>query len=474
MSADNKAMGNYLEALKTAIKEKTEWFNFSELPKLLDTYRLLHTCVKNIYNILIQRSLLTPDPYKLEKKISDIVAPEDTPYSDADRSVIIGARFSEYESMLDYVCTYVKFSVENMNIQKIKKLHDLNMSFLWGNMNSNNTKSNTRGLASLLLDARKNVPQITLSMINDSIAKSAQSVSEIEAMLKSLSDFYRETYKLRIRMDIQQHPSYNKMVDTPAEETAEIKKLFPSIMGKEPYYGDLISEIIDEDLASNKAQLQAAVLKRLEIPAKAEEPKQTEVNTRFLLLDSVHSLVTLGAVYNEIVQKLTANVKILEEGHNSIFDKLKRAFRKAFNLKEPALIYNFVIVDLKKETKTQRPIDINVFISNLARKSGFYSVLENRSSGEFRKISEAAEANIFAFVNKQISENNETLILLNAADDYFKAHAPAKTRNSIKGLKIDLIAVKNALVKANSRRAEYTSYIEETEQLRKIGITNAG
>ena len=299
-------------------------------------------------------------------------------------------------------------------------------------------------------------------MINDSIAKSAQSVSEIEAMLKSLSDFYRETYKLRIRMDIQQHPSYNKMVDTPAEETAEIKKLFPSIMGKEPYYGDLISEVIDEDLASNKAQLQAAVLKRL------------EVNTRFLLLDSVHSLVTLGAVYNEIVQKLTANVKILEEGHNSIFDKLKRAFRKAFNLKEPALIYNFVIVDLKKETKTQRPIDINVFISNLARKSGFYSVLENRSSGEYRKISEAAEANIFAFVNKQISENNETLILLNAADNYFKAHAPAKTRNSIKGLKIDLIAVKNALVKANSRRAEYTSYIEETEQLRKIGITNAG
>ncbi|MFC2603596.1 MAG: hypothetical protein ACFNX0_06810, partial [Treponema sp.] len=345
-------MGNYLEALKTAIKEKTEWFNFSELPKLLDTYRLLHTCVKNIYNILIQRSLLTPDPYKLEKKISDIVAPEDTPYSDADRSVIIGARFSEYESMLDYVCTYVKFSVENMNIQKIKKLHDLNMSFLWGNMNSNNTKSNTRGLASLLLDARKNVPQITLSMINDSIAKSAQSVSEIEAMLKSLSDFYRETYKLRIRMDIQQHPSYNKMVDTPAEETAEIKKLFPSIMGKEPYYGDLISEIIDEDLASNKAQLQAAVLKSLEIPAKAEEPKQTEVNTRFLLLDSVQSLVILGAVYNEIVQKLTANVKILEEGNNSIFDKLKRAFRKAFNLKEPALIYNFVIVDLKKETKT--------------------------------------------------------------------------------------------------------------------------
>ena len=98
--ADNNDMDNYLDALKTAVKEKTDWFNFAELPRLLEKYRLLHTCIKNIYNILIQRALLTPDPYKLEKKISDITAPVDTPYSDSDKSVVIGERYSEYESTI--------------------------------------------------------------------------------------------------------------------------------------------------------------------------------------------------------------------------------------------------------------------------------------------------------------------------------------------------------------------------------------
>lgn len=63
---------------------------------------------------------------------------------------------------------------------------------------------------------------------------------------------------------------------------------------------------------------------------------------------------------------------------------------------------------------------------------------------------------------------------MNAADDYFKARAPSKLRESIKGLKIDLVTVKNAIIKSNARRAEYVSYVEDAERMRKIGITNAG
>ena len=80
---------------------------------------------------------------------------------------------------------------------------------------------------------------------------------------------------------------------------------------------------------------------------------------------------------------------------------------------------------------------------------------------------------LFGFVSKQITENNETLILLAAADEYFKATAHKKDRSSIKGLKIDLVTVKNAIVKANSRRVEYSASIEEAQQLQKIGMTNA-
>ena len=383
-------MDNYTEALKAAVTAKSEWFNSTQLPRLLEAYRLLHTCVRTTYNTLVQRSLITPDPYKTEKNISDIVCPKDDAFSDGERSIVIGSRLSDYESVLDFICTYVKFTVESLGIKRIKKLHDLNHSFLWGNLSSNSTKANTRGLAALVNDARKNMPQLAVSLLNDSVSKSAKAVGDIESMLRELSDFHREAYKFSVRKEIQGRPDYKKECSSAAEEMAEIKRLFPTAMGKEPYYSELIAEIADEDMSPIRDTMRQHVLKRLEIQAVAESSDESEkVDPRMALIASVTSLAALGPIYAEIAQKLYANIKIIDAGHNTLFDKFKRVVRKAFNLKTPPLIYNFTIVDPKKDTKVQRPIEINVFVANLERKAAFYSVLENRSSREFHKIMHA-------------------------------------------------------------------------------------
>ena len=121
----------YTTKLKEAIKEKSEWFNQEQLPKMVENYRLLHTCVRNLYEFLVKRSLITPDPYKNDRKISEVATPDESPYIENERGMVIGSRFSEYETMLDFVCTYVKFSVEYLDIPKIKRLNDLNNSFQW-------------------------------------------------------------------------------------------------------------------------------------------------------------------------------------------------------------------------------------------------------------------------------------------------------------------------------------------------------
>ena len=68
------------------------------------------------------------------------------------------------------------------------------------------------------------------------------------------------------------------------------------------------------------------------------------------------------------------------------------------------------------------------------------------------------------------TRRKETLALLTAADDYFKTTVNAASRSKIKGLKIDLVTVNNVLVKANKKRAEYVAYIEEINQMKKLGI----
>ena len=107
-----------------AVETKIEWYNSTIIPQISENYRLFHTCVKNLYDLMIKKSLIKPDPYKLDRKISGIKPLDNTQFIDGERITIIGMRFSEFETMLDWICTYYKFSIDSLKIPEIKKLID--------------------------------------------------------------------------------------------------------------------------------------------------------------------------------------------------------------------------------------------------------------------------------------------------------------------------------------------------------------
>lgn len=474
-NSDNKDMSdgqNFTKELESALTAKTEWFNTVSFPDMLDSYRLLHTCVKNLYELLVERSLIKPDPYKLDKKVSEITVPDDSPFMENERATVMGARFSDYETMLDFVCTYFKFSVDHIDITQIRRLVDLNNCIDWKHFSVNNSRTNTRSLAELINEARSHSAQMTTSLINDSINKSAQAITFINALLKELTDFQREVYKGQLRKDLFEHPSFNKVqaFKSSADETNEIKRLYPVVMGKKPFYNDLIQEIIREDQAPNKQQLQQALLQKLQVKEQQSKTFKKKVNTKEMLLETVFVISALGPQIDASIPKIQANHDILASERNSFFDKLVKNLRKAFNIPEPKEEYDLVIINQKTDAKSIQTIEYNTFLTNLERKERFFLSFSGKQTAEYRKIESSTEESVLDFINKQISDMQEILVLLNALDDYFKANAGSQDKDKIKGLKIELVTMKNTLVKANQKRAEYTSFIEEEAQMKKLGI----
>ena len=145
---------DFEQALKTALDEKVSWFNSNVMVNMLDNYRILYSASNNVMGLLLQKGLITADPYKLDKKISDVVVPEDGEYSESDRAKVLGVRLSDYERVLDFLCNYFKFSVENFTLPRIKKLIGLNNCFQWGAMAANNNHPNTKGLTDLITNIR--------------------------------------------------------------------------------------------------------------------------------------------------------------------------------------------------------------------------------------------------------------------------------------------------------------------------------
>ena len=90
---------------------------------------------------------------------------------------------------------------------------------------------------------------------------------------------------------------------------------------------------------------------------------------------------------------------------------------------------------------------------------------------EAEKIDSMPEEKIAEFMANQISECNHLIVILNALDDFFKTTAAPSNKSKVRGLKIDITTLKNSIVKANQQRVEYTSYIEEEAQMKKLGIS---
>lgn len=464
---------NFTETLMQALDAKCQWYDNEELPRILENYRLLHTCIRTLFDFLVKKAMITPDPYKLDKKISDIKAPDSEQFVENERSVIMGQRFSDYESTLDFLCNYYKFSVSQLTLGNIKKLVDLNNSISWNSFSANSNKINTRVLATMILDARQNSDTFTASMITDNLSKASQAINDINSALKDYTDFQREWYKGQVRKNVIAHPGFDqeKALSAPAAETQQIKKHFAAAMGKVPFYSELIEEIVQEDQGDNKANLQKAVLAKLDVAKEETKKAENKIDTKSLIMGALQVLGAMTPQLSQILQKIQENHDILESEHNSFMDRLKRTLRKAFNIEEKPLYYSITIVDQSTGAKRIERINYKSLMADLSTKARRYASVAQKNSPGYQKIASMPEEKISEFVTAQITDCNKMMVILNALDEFFKSAASPNNKSKIKGLKIDITTLKNSVVKANQHRADYSSYIEEAEQMKKLGIT---
>ena len=461
----------FTSQLENALMAKQSWFNSDKLQQLLEQYRLLYTCVRNLNEVLTKRSLIHPDPYKLETRISDIGLIETTPFVENEDAIVLGKRFSDYEMMLDFICTYFRFSVENISISRIKTLLEFNESFDWNNLSSNSSKSNTRALATALTKARINAPGVTISLINDSQEKCAKCCKFINAYLTELAGFQKELWKGNLRKDIFEHPDFNKekAFSSPEAELSEIKRLYVKTTGKKTFYSDLVQEVIAEDQGPDRENLRRKLLEKLEIKIEENKKETRTVNSHDLLMAAVFSMGVLSSILGQMIVKLSDNFDLLFMVKKSLFTKFMEALRKALGLKEKERSCTIVVTDPQSGAKTQMNVNVNSFMAQLSKLAHIYAGIASKGN-EYSKLNSAKPEDTLIFLNRHIQENQKMFTTINALDEHFKSHVEVLQRPKVKGLKIDLSSYRNAIIAVNKKRGEYVAAVEEITQMKKLGI----
>ena len=252
----------------------------------------------------------------------------------------------------------------------------------------------------------------------------------------------------------------------------QIRKLFPVLMGKTPYYPELIDEISAEEFGPNKDQLRQALLGRFAIEETKKEKKYTTINTKEMLFEAIKTLGALPPQLESTVAKVEENHEIILDEKRTFWEKIKELFRKAFGIQEKPFIYSLTITDQLTQSKRREDVNYNEFHADVSRRIRIYTAFAARKSPGFMKLESQDESVVYEYLAKQLSECHHILVLLTAFNEFYKTSCQPENKTKMKSIQMELTAIKNTLVRTNQRKAEYNSVVEEHEQLKKLGISN--
>jgi hypothetical protein len=459
-------INDYQSSLSAALEERGNWLEKTELLKLKEELRTYQSSFSSLYTIYLKKGLIKEDPYKQEAKIGELEVPETGPFTEAERTDQLSIRLANFDNQLDFLVNFYQFGVEFLNLDRIKRIFGLVRYIDWINLTPDAQSTNTRAVAEITNQSKIGVDPIALSVIGGSLTHLSHSTAAVIEVLKELTGYHREAYKLEVRTAIS-----GGMTAAEAN-TAAIRKKFAAALPGKPFYQELVEEIIKEDYSPDGPALRQTILNSLKVADQTPKTARVKVSFKGILIEGIQVLGSASTTLNEISVKLDENEALLANQKKSFWEKLKYLIQQVMNKEPDEVIYDVEYMDPTKGIPVKEKVSFHLFRNEMDRKNKILTSLAVRGGGAQAKLDAMSEEQLIAFLEKNIREVQSLHRTLAALDEFFKAEASQEDRDKVKGIKPELAAIKNAIVRANQLRHEYSAQKEEEEQMQRLGISS--
>lgn len=459
----------FTQDLANIIASRRDEFNKTILPQVQKNYAVQTTALKAIRGILLKKGLIHDDPYRYDSKLSDIVLPDTTAFPDGERTSALGTRLAHYELMLDFLNSYYQFNTVFLTPKRTATLLALNATFLWDSFSSATNHVNTKALNALCRSLYLSSDNLNTSLMKDALHHMGKTSGMINAGLKDLAYLHRQEYKLKIRQEVIPHldPKIKLTPEQPADGLKHVKKVFAERLKKVPFYKDLIQELITEDYGTDSVSIQQSVLHRLATRQRTQKKEEQPINLRTILTGGLRILSNSSSQFYTVLEKIRQNQESISRAHDGFFSKFLRMLKEAFNIKERSPEIIIQIEDPVTQLKKREVIVLEEFEKELASKIRVFKNINTPGSPVVQKLARMRDSELLDLLTAYITECNALIRKMDGLDGYYKGVSP-ELRSRIRGIKIEITTIKNSIIRANQARAEFSAYVEEQEQMKKL------
>ena len=463
----------YERLLEERLRAKAETLDRVELPKLKDAFKLFQTAFQGIHTVLLRKGAIQKDPYKFDLKISEVQTPPESPFAESEKNEQISVRLSQFESYLDFLNGYYQFSVEFLSMGRVKRLINLTRYFNFLQFSEASTQPNTRCFAEVVGLIRKGTDPLSTGILGEGLLSLERTSREIFQVLKSLTLYHKEKYKLDIRQLVLAGLALDReRVMTHRDETLRnIKRKFAETMGDRPFYPELVEEVLAEDFSSDGPAVRDDILVQLEVKeARKADPAQGK-NFKAIVLDGARILAGAGYQLEEAIRKLRENSVLLENQNRTFLGQMRRVVRHLFKPAEENVVYQVEYSDPITAEHRREEIDFTRLSEEIARRGRVLASMMARNSQSWQRLASAPEDQAYMFLEKGMEDIQRYFRRLSALDEYFKNEiTEPESKPKIRGIKVELATLKTSIIKANQKKHEYVAQKEEIEQMRRLGI----
>jgi len=466
----------YSDRLEQVLLAKVDRMDQIELKQLKDDFKLYQSAFQAIYNVLLKKGLISEDPYKYELKISEVTTPPEGPFAESEKIDQMCIRLSQFESYLDFLNNYYQFSVEFLTMGRIKRLAALTKYFAFTQFTENSQHINTRYFAEIVGLVRKGTDPLSTGIISEGLLQLEKTSRKIFQTLKDLTLIHKERYKLELRRLVLNgmRLEHDYVITHQDDAVRRVRQKFAEVAGDKPFYPELVAEALKEDYSSDGDSLRDDIINRLKIADEKGGSKSAERNYKSVLLDGARVIIGVGFQLEDAVRKLEENQALLDSMDRSFMTKVKRAIREMFGKKGEHVVHEVEYLDPVSSERKNESIDFTVFCEESSRRAQSLVGMVSKTRSGYKRMEGSSEDIIYKCLSKSIEELQSYHRKLSALDEFFQgAVVDPEFKGRVRSVKIELGALKNAIIKANQKRHEYIAQKEELEQMKRLGIREA-
>ncbi len=447
----------FLQQLTDALSQRAQWLEGTQLPKLRDGIQNYQTLFESIMAMLIRKGLLREDPYNYEQPQSDIIIPSDAPLPDFENADETSYRLAAFRRQLKYVLAEVGFNLSALPLARLKKLSTLISYVNWSELTDSSSSPVTRSFARATTKILLSGDTMSAQILKEQETKIVATFLECRSIIADLVAYHRESWKAELRRAVLPHVTLEPGGSGKTEETLRgMRKVYAREMTGRPWYPALAQELVGEEVESDADARKARLLASLAIPEAAPAPRPViQRDGRAILMEAVRILSRPHEELVTAVESLTETERLFETREHGLGSALRRLFGLSARKKTDTHTYEITFTEPAVGTTKAEKLSFPLFAQDARKKATLLATIASGKGPAYRRLDMTREGPLANFLDKQL---NEMLLIhrrLSGFNALFQDKASQGGKQGVRGIKLELLAIRNALVKANQRRHEF-------------------